>query len=664
MSGLFLNFYTVEIPLSIVNLDYLNYDKYSSKESFTTLRKEYPNLSFYRFNDKILLWSIDSQSQYPIPNGNISIDLNDNAKVLSKILENTIIDFVKHKGYSIFKNKFSNTWEIISKKDLLGDSILGLKLNRIVHFSPVFFRKEDKLILGFSLATSLKNSFTWNKEEFIKNGIDVTGLGCSEDRIFANKQSLKRFLDSRGANDVYEKQVVIESQNSTSFIIIDKFYKWINNNRNEINLPANLKIQSVSKRYLPFEDNLIKPEIIAKPQRYFYSNRKNSQGLRYYDEMVKAYQPYSLELYQNKKISIGIICPLEYQGETEGFVKKIDIKLREVFHLKSIVITFKTITGKDIDSYKSVLYEPELLKCDLIYIVVNESHEKLSPKDSPYHVCKAKLIGNGIPTQDIQIETIRQNLSAFTMTNIALNTYAKLGGTAWTIEKEDKLKDELVVGVGSTISEDGQFVLGIAQVFHNDGRYMTGDCSPLSSLDNYAKSLEDHLYKILLPIVKDMNKSGIFRLIFHLFKSASAEYEIAAINNLKSRLSEYNFEYALVHLAYGHNFRLYNDDGRQEINQGTYIQLSNYSALLHFVKASDLPLKIELDKRSTFTSLFYLSKQIYWFSHLSHRSYMPSKRTVTIMYPSLMAKMTEELKKVDGWDYDRLKAVSEKLWFI
>ena len=43
---------------------------------------------------------------------------------------------------------------------------------------------------------------------------------------------------------------------------------------------------------------------------------------------------------------------------------------------------------------------------------------------------------------------------------------------------------------------------------------------------------------------------------------------------------------------------------------------------------------------------------------------MPSKRTVTIMYPSLMAKMTEELKKVDGWDYERLKAVSDKLWFI
>jgi hypothetical protein len=155
-----------------------------------------------------------------------------------------------------------------------------------------------------------------------------------------------------------------------------------------------------------------------------------------------------------------------------------------------------------------------------------------------------------------------------------------------------------------------------------------------------------------------------FRLIFHLYKSAGEEYEIKAINNVKDRFAEYDFEFALVHLGYGHNFRMYYNDGRNDVMQGTYVQLNKHSALLHFVPKSDLPLKIDLDKRSTFTSLFYLAKQVYWFSHLSHRSYMPAKKTVTIMYPSLMAKMTEELKKVDGWDYDRLKAVSEKLWFI
>lgn len=664
MSGLFLNFYTVEVPLSTVDLDYLEYENYSTKEAFKSLRKDFPDISFYRCDDKILVWATNSNDVYPKVTGKTAINLKDNAKVLSKMIEYGIVDYAKEKGYSIHKNKYSNTWEIISKTDLLEGKILGLKVNRIVHYASCFFNKDDKLILGFSLSTSLKNTFTWSKSEFAKNGVDVTGLKSDGECIFANKQSLKRFLESRGATAIYDKIAQAENQNAKSFQVIDSFFSWLNKYKANIKLPLNLSIGSISKRYLPFENNLIKSEIIGKPQRYFYSNRKNSQGLKYYDEMVKAYQPYSLELYQNKQINIGVICPLEYQGETEGFIKKVDSKLKEVFHFKTLNFVFKTINGKDVDNYKENLYDADLLQCHLIYIIVNESHEKLSPQTSPYHVCKAKLIGNGIPTQDVQIETIRQNLGAYTMTNIALNSYAKLGGTAWTIEKEDKLKDELVVGVGSTISEDGQFVLGIAQVFHNDGRYMTGDCSPLSSFDNYAKNLEDHLYKTLLPLVQEMSQSGTFRLIFHLFKSASEEYEITAINSLKNRLSNYNFEYALVHLAYGHNFRLYNDDGRKENSQGTYIQLSNYSALLHFVKASDLPLKIDMDKRSTFTSLFYLSKQVFWFSHLSHRSYIPSKRTVTIMYPSLMAKMTEELKKVDGWDYDRLKAVSEKLWFI
>ena len=665
MSGLFLNFYQIEVSSNIISINTLDYNSYSSKDAFKSLIYKYPTFSFYRDDERILFWEKSKNFDYPNDSCLNQINLNEKPKVFSKIIESSIIEYlIKLEEYRVFKNKHSNTWEIISQKDILNGSIDGLIVNRVVHFSTCFFYKEEKLLLGFSLSTSLRNKFTWSKLDFEKYGIDVKGLKGDGELIYANKQSLKRFLETKGTTSVFDSIINNENLNVKAFKVIDHFYNWLDKKKSEIPFPFDLKIASISKKYLPFENELIKSEIIIKPQRYFYSNRKNTQGLRYYDQMVKTYQPYSLELYQNVVINLGIICPSEYQGETEGFVKKLESKLKEVFHFKILNFTFKTIGGKDLESYKEILYDSNLQKCDLIYIIINEAHEKLHPSVSPYYVCKAKLIGNGIPTQDIQIETIRQNLNAFTMTNIALNSYAKLGGTAWTIEKEDKLKDELVIGIGSTISENGQFILGIAQVFHNDGRYMTGDCSPLSSFNNYAENLENHLYKTLEPMVLEMSKYGTFRLIFHLYKSASEEYEIKAINNLKIRLQNYKFEFALVHLAYGHNFRLYNNDGNQDINQGTYIQLSKHSALLHFVSKSDLPLKIDLDKRSTFTSLFYLTKQVFWFSHLSHRSYIPSKRTVTIMYPSLMAKMTEELKKVEGWDYDRLKKVSEKLWFI
>ncbi|MCV2486509.1 Piwi domain-containing protein [Flavobacterium sp. SH_e] len=666
MSGLFLNFYQISISASteISYVHSLSYNDYSSREAFNKLKSDFPNLSFYRDNDKILIWKNNSEAEYP--KGTYLVDINfvEKPKVLSKILERRIISFIEAKGYKLFKNKHSNSWEIISPKDVLNGEFEGLIVNRIVHFSPCFFYKEDVLLLGFSLSTSLKNSFSWSRIEFEKQGVDIKGLKGDEERIFANKQSLKRFLETKGLSGKYDKIILIENKNTKVFSVIDTFYNWLDKNKQEITMPFNLSINTISKKYLPLENDLIKSEMISKPQRYFYSNRKNTLNLRSYDQMVKAYQPYSLELYQNKNIKIGVICPAEYQGETEVFIKKIEAKLKEVFHFNSLSFCFRIVDNTDLQSYKDVLYDSLLLGCDLIYVIVNQMQEKLNPSDSPYYVCKAKFIGNGIPTQDIQIETIRQNLNEFTLTNISLNSYAKLGGTAWTIEKEDKVKDELVVGIGSTLSENGEFVLGIAQVFHNDGRYMTGDCSPLSSFSNYAENLENHLFKMLKPLVEEMNKSGTFRLIFHLFKSASEEYEIKAINGLKERLANYNFEFALVHLAYGHNFRLYSNDGKNDLIQGTYIQLSKYSALLHFVSKSDLPLKIELDKRSTYTSLFYIAKQVYWFSHLSHRSYMPSKRTVTIMYPSLMAKMTEELKKVDGWDYERLRAVSEKLWFI
>lgn len=664
MSGLLINFYQIEIEKKSIVTKVLNYYEYDSKEKFVELRDANPNCAFYREDDKILILSDNLKKEFQqLPD--YKIDLDDNTKLLSRLIENGFVDFFKSfDAYRVYKNKYSNTWEIISSKDVLNNSIQGLVVNRIVHFSPYFTYKNDKLFIGFTLSTSLKNKFTWNKTDFENNGIDTRDLKGKDDIIFANRQSIKRFLETTGSDLKYEEVISRENTKSKSFKVIDKFYNWTSKNINKISLPYNLQIKSIKKRYLPFENDIIKSEIIYKPQRYFYSNRKNNQGLKYYDQMVKTYQPYSLEQYKNKKVKLGVICPIEYQGETESFVKKLTTKLKSVFHFNDLSTFILKIPTTELKSYEHAIYNSELLECDLVYVVVNQFQEKLPNNISPYYKTKAKLIGNGIPTQDIQIETIRHNLNAFTMTNISLNSYAKLGGTAWTIEKEEKLKDELIIGIGSTISDEGQSVLGIAQIFHNDGRYMTGNCSPLSTFSDYAKNLENHLFDTLKPIVDKIDKNRTFRLIFHLYKSASEKYEIKAIENLKERLSEYNFEFALVHLAYGHNFRLYYNDGNNDVAQGTYIQLNKHSALLNFVKKSDLPLKIDIDKRSTFTSMFYIAKQIYWFSHLSHRSYMPSKKTVTIMYPSLMAKMTEELKKVDNWDYDRLKFVEDKLWFI
>ena len=173
------------------------------------------------------------------------------------------------------------------------------------------------------------------------------------------------------------------------------------------------------------------------------------------------------------------------------------------------------------------------------------------------------------------------------LNNLSLNIYAKIGGTAWTIEKEERRKEELVIGIGSTTDKDGRLVMGLAQIFHSDGRYLVGDCVPLSTFDNYAANLQKYLEDNLEKVINDhINKQLEFRLIFHMFKSPSIRNEIKAVNETIKKFSQLTFKYALVHLGYGHNFRLFANDGKGKIPKGTFIKLDEYTALLHFVEDS------------------------------------------------------------------------------
>ena len=76
------------------------------------------------------------------------------------------------------------------------------------------------------------------------------------------------------------------------------------------------------------------------------------------------------------------------------------------------------------------------------------------------------------------------------------------------------------------------------------------------------------------------------------------------------------------------------------------------------------PLQIKLDKRSTYKDLFELSKQVLFFSHLSHRSFKPGNSPVTTVYPQRLAKLTSDLLSIDHWDVDMLHGMKDKLWFI
>lgn len=667
MSGIFLNYCICTIEIrnpQIYSIPFLN--SYDLKMQ----RKNYPEISFMRKGNKVFLWDriqgVDKAKDIPNALPTI-ISFSEHPFIITRIIEDKIISIFKEAQYKdIYRNRYSNSWEIYSNNSLFkddeGNDDEGLAIKRCMTIST-YYSKFHNYTFGFTVATQLKHRFIWNKLDFINNHIACEDLKGRDDIIFANKVAVKRYLEARGLNERYEKLMSKENSFSEEYNSINKTIDWLSKRLKNIFLIDDILMKDCKVHYFPLPySSGITSTILQKPKRYYANDKIGNAGK--YDEQLRFLKPYSYLNFQRKSINIVSIIPNEYEGSATDFLARLKNSLINTFHITDLNIETVLVQGTLLSDYYNAVYSrPQLFQnIDLAIIFVSEKHVVLPIGESPYYFCKAKYIGQAIPTQEVQIEKLRGSGLKFIVPNVALNIYAKLGGTPWGIEQTQHLKKEFIVGIGSTIDENHRSVMGIANIFDSSGKYFVGECVPLTDFANYEKQLEDAVYSQIFKLI-DGSEDEV-RMIFHIYKSPSNRFEVRAMENVVQRMNSNIIKYAFVHVGYGHNFRIYNNGGNYFLEKGYYIHLSENEALVNFVTKGSTPLKITVDRRSTFKDIYYLAQQIYWFSHLSCRSYIPAKKSVTISYPSLMAAITEKLKLVEGWDYNVLQSVGDKLWFI
>ena len=525
-----------------------------------------------------------------------------------------------------------------------------------------YYSKESKMF-GLTLAFKTKNIFSWTNKEFSQNGIDTQDLAKDEDKVYCNKKALTRFLEC--TNNVQKYKNIVWKMNSFNeqYNTIINTYLYIKKHLSDIYISDNIYLSDISSNNLPYRENAFNMEFLPIPNHYYYLD-KTQKGK--YNDALKELKPYTYEFFSTNKIKCDVICPKKYEGTEESFSIKLQKKLKEIFFV-DIEFTKFYIDNLNMEDYKESVYENIINKQDkpdIVIVILEENHKKLGVKQSPYYYCKAKLIGQGIPSQEILIERIK-DINEFILNNISLNIYAKIGGTAWTIEKIEKEKQEYIIGISSCYDKYQNKIFGVSQIFEYNGNYIVTDCTPLTNMKDYEEAFEKYLENTLRSVLfeKNANKKE-FRLIFHINKAPSNRYEIKAINNVLNKFKKYNISYAIVHLNYYHNFRIFNNDGKENNRKGAYINIDDNKTLLNLSDKSINPLLIDVDTRSTFKDKDYITKQIYWFCHLSFRSFIPSKKTVTMQYPYLISKLTNEIKQIDGWDYELLKGIGDKLWFL
>ena len=654
--GLTLNFLEVAF-----NKDLLYLPKAAYSDELYDEYKCNPDFFIYRFNDDLYIWKLNSTDQsLPGIFEEALITFKEHAPIFTKILEFAIVQYFRSNSYEIFKRRHSSIWEVELKHEEVGKfGALVLRPTLAFSLRNLYSKLEKRQVIALTARRRGKPIFVGSEDEIKNHLADTRGFTRNDNgEIIASSHNRHIYLEATGQQQDYKNYLnKIESAHN-EYEYFKKCEQKFNQVAPGFYLPNGLEISNFLLVNLPSAS--FEPIKIPKP-KYFYYNERTRPG--YYDKMVSELKPYSFDLFNNQRLAILVVSPDEYEGSVGEYVMMLKAKLKTLFHLNNVEFCLETV--KPPETYLDVINKIDAYDYHLAIIVLSQQDKGLPTLESPYYVTKAKLLNQRLPTQDLTIEVLRKN-DRFINNNVALNVYSKMGGTAWTIEKSEKNISELIIGVGSTTDDSGAWILGFANVFDYNGTYLVGDCSQLSTLEEYAKNLERYLIDTLTHAFhkKGLSQGDGVRLLFHLFKESGKKYELEAINNVLKHFKKYKIQYGLVHLSYNHNFRVFKNQGSCSPDRGTYVQLSYRQALLHLGGRSVVPIQVRLDRRSQYRDLYEITKQVLHFTHLSYRSFIPASKPVTIKYPNLMAQMVHELKKVPDWDHSILDKLNDKLWFI
>jgi hypothetical protein len=397
------------------------------------------------------------------------------------------------------------------------------------------------------------------------------------------------------------------------------------------------------------------------------------------------------------KLLNGITVPgLDARGKRQPFAKGLIRK----YLLRDVKVEFETTDSPTFADYdkaarRALEKATPQSPIHLALVQIDEQFHQLPAHANPYLATKSVFLSNQVPVQEFEYETIAQADAqlAYTFNNMALATYAKLGGVPWLLKADPAMAHELVVGLGSaSISEsrlgDQERVVGITTLFSGDGQYYLANVSKSVPFQDYPAEMLASIRASLEQARKAMNwqDGDLIRLVFHAFKPLKDD-EARTLAKMMNSLGNYQADYAFLHLVEHHPYQLFDEAQQGEWfaptksvkgvyapERGRYIQLSRNEAVLTMTGPRDVkqpidglprPLLLRLHRESTFTDMPYLANQVSRFALHSWRSFFPSPLPVTMQYSDLIARLLGLLAKLPKWNPDVLLGqIRESRWFL
>ena len=432
------------------------------------------------------------------------------------------------------------------------------------------------------------------------------------------------------------------------------------------------------------------------------------------DQGIKRYGPFQYAHNAVNDPVMVVLCAKSARGRMEQFAKSLRDGIEGEnqifagglvgkFRLTSLRFHFVEVSEDTGPGYANAARQAleDLPSVPALALVqVREAHRLRSAAENPYYVAKSCFMHSGVPVQAVRLETIDQARGrAYSLNNLALAAYAKVGGVPWVISTRGVATHELVIGIGSTevgasrLGDRTRYV-GITTLFQGDGRYLVWETTRQAKFEDYPQALLESLQKSI-RFVRTQNKwepGDNVRLVFHSYKPLK-RVEIETVKTLvKGMLGDYLVEFSFLDVSRYHPYQVFDprqtgvkywspEMGRRATKgvyaptRGTAVLLGPRTALLQLVGPREVktseqgmprPLLLELHQDSDFSDLTYLVRQAFHFSFMSWRSFFPSHEPVTVLYSRWIAGMLGNLTAVPDWDRAGLTHMRDRraMWFL
>jgi len=531
--------------------------------------------------------------------------------------------------------------------------------------------KNIKDLLGFALQSSDKAEYVLSKLKIERAGSIIPK------RILSDFHSAAKLLFFDGDG----KSLSFENKDGFCFTISS---------------PKNLAY----KNYV-----LEPPTFVFDPSRTRLESRAD-YGLR-------KYGPYDSSQFMPKTPKLLVICHKENRGKMAEFLKElIDGMPSSKYFTKGFHSKYE-LHSVEYNIYEISTYEFEQIqkitskitaKPDIVILEIPSHLKKVKEiNKSLYYQTKAHFLNLQIPIQIVNSENIKK-YDEYKLNAIGLQMYAKLGGVPWTILTKESIDREIIIGIGNSIFRNNTFkgneqerIVGISTFFSGDGQYMMSGNIKDVPYDDYFQELLDSLKESIETLSKEYGwrDNDTVRLIFHIFKPIK-DVEFKVVKELVSNISKYKIQFAFVTLSDFHPFLMFDETqkgitkygktiGEYVPYRGANIVLNNYSCLVQMLGVNEMktikhgashPLLIKILKPTylddedklkelLFSDLHYITQQIFKFSYLSWRSFMPNQKPATMQYSNLIAKILGRLRMIPGWKSEVINFnLKYKKWFL